>query len=293
VKTDYDALLGRLKAARCPYKLYPARLRALEIVTGDELLSRVGESITARIDEAAGVPDIHEQFQRDLDTYGLLEAIGYFHSYPPLPSEFVEEACRLYEELAALYLAHHEEIVTSDNPNVRGQIKLLIEHGDVREHVVRRADRSPRRAPNGISPPERPPPTPGYERRLPPHPDFLRFFVLAEDAADVLPPVANLVDELIEHFEASFMFGGFPGIQSAFFEATDALDEHRVEPFGPEGQYVLERLVNDLDMEMFGDYMRWIPCSRCDAEFPVEVSLSSVNESLLAGGWRCEKCRDA
>ena len=38
MQTDREALLGRLKAARCPYKLYPARLRALEIVTGQSLL---------------------------------------------------------------------------------------------------------------------------------------------------------------------------------------------------------------------------------------------------------------
>jgi hypothetical protein len=283
MKADYEPLLRRLKAARCPYKLYPARLRALELVTGERLMPQVAEVITMRL-AAAGAPGLKQQFERDLETYGLLEAIGYFHSYPPLDEEFVENACLLYERFAALYLEHHEQIVTNDDPRVRAQIEMLRRFGDSREHVGPRAREPARRASQGIAAPQVPPATPGYERQLGRHPDLV--------LAGIEDEVSNLTDELIEHFTADFMFEGFPGIQVAFFEVARALDDHGVDVFGPEGQHVLNTLVHcAIADEMFGDFERWIPCAECGTDFRPDVTLTSVNDSLLVGGWLCDECQ--
>jgi len=282
---DYEELLQRLAAANCPYKLYPARLRALEQATGERHLAEIQKVITMRIAVAGGDPRLKYQFQSDLETFGLFEAILYFHDYESLPAEFVEEACRLYDRLAAAYLEHHEDLETSDDPRIQTQLAYLRRLGDSREHVLPRGRRAPRSAPNGVADPERPEPVPGYERRLPPHPDLL-FLGYAGSAS-------NLAEELIEALQASFMFEGFPGLQAAFFEVADVLEEQGVDVFGSEGQYVLERMTASVNEEMFGDFERYIYCVGCAEEFKPEVSLAGVNEALLRGGWECDRCRGA
>jgi hypothetical protein len=289
VETDYEALVGRLKAVGCPYKLYPARLRALGVVTGERLLPKVAEVITMRI-FAAGARNKawKQQFERDFETYGLSEAIGYFHSYPPLAGEFVEDACRLYERLANLYLEYHEQIMASDDPRVQAQLQVLSGLGDPTEHVGPRARHPPRVAPDGIAAAQRPPAIAQYQRNLPVHPATPW---LTDETDDFAGP-QNFADELIENFATAFMVEGFPSIQGAFFEVARVLDDYQIDVFGSEGQYVLATLVEYLDEEMFGDFDRWIPCIECSDDFLVKVSLASVNDSLLAGAWRCNRCRD-
>jgi hypothetical protein len=281
---DYDRLLERLASAGCPYKLYPARLRALELITGERHLAEVQKEITMRVALAGRDPLFKYQFQSDLETYGLLEAILYFNDYESLPDDFVEEACQVYERLAATYLRHHEEIVASDDPRIQSQLTIMRRFGDSSEHNLPRARRPPREAPDGIAPPSRPDPVAGYERRLLPHPDFVAILGAS-------PTPLNLPEELLENIQASFMFEGFPGIQGAFFEVAGILDEHGVNVLGSEGQYVIAELVQSLKEEMFGDFERWIPCVECGEEFHVDLSRESVNASLLAGGWECESCR--
>lgn len=282
--TDRQALRARLTAAGCTHKLYPARLRALELVTGQRLMPQVAEVIEMRI-VGAGAASIgyKRQFQRDFKTYGLLEAILYFHSYPPLDGDFVEEACALYERLAALYLEHHDRIEASDDPRVLAHLLFLQRLGDPGHHVGPVARRLPRSAPYGIAAPSQPAGVPGYERKLAVHPD------LAE--LGILEFPASVAEELVEHLSGSFMFEGFPGIQVAFFDVARALDDHGVQLFGSDGQYVLDTLVDYLGQEMFGDFDRWIPCIECGEQFFVEVTLDSVNKTLLAGGWTCDSCR--
>jgi len=283
METDYETLHKRLADARCPYKLYPARLRALEIVTGERLLPEVEETITMRVALAAGDRGWKLQFKRDFETYGLLEAILYFHSYPSLPGDFVEAACGLYERLATLYIEHHQEIVTSDDPRVCVQLELLRRFGDSSLHSLPQHRRQRRSAPNGIAIGEPPHPVPGYRRTLPVHPDLSTIGM-----ADV---VYCLPDELVELLAAGFMFDGFPGLQGAFFDAADTLEEHGIDVFGSDGQFVIGKLVDYVNEEMFGDFERWVPCIECGEEFMVTVSVESVNDSLLDGGWTCDDCK--
>lgn len=284
--TDYEALLDRLRAAGCPYKLYPARLRALEIVTGERLLAEVEAVITMRIALSGGV-DVgwKHQFKRDLETYGLLEAILYFHSYPPLDPGFVEDACVLYERLAKLCVERHDEMEASDDPRIHVHLEALRRQGDSHYHTVLRPEQLKLAAPDRIAPPERPPPIEGYERRLPVHPDVAMIGIQGD--------VRTFADELLEHLTASFSFEGFPGIQLAFAEVAHIAAMHDVDVFGGEGQYVLAGLVRALDEELFGDFERWVPCAECGEEFFVEVTLETVNLSLIEGGWRCPGCRGA
>ena len=256
--TDYDNLSHRLAEAQCPHKLYPARLRALEIVTGERLLPQIEEVITMRVSGAGGNKGWKLQFQSDFNTYGLMEAILYFHSYPTLAGDFVEDACSLYERLATLYLAHHEEILASDDPRIGAQLEYLRRFGDMSQHTVPKPPQRPRSAPNGIAAPE-----PGLQ-----------------------------AGELLERLLGSYMVDAFPGVQGAFFEVARTLEENGVDVFGAEGQDLLESLVGLLRDEAFGDFERWIPCVSCGRDFIVTLSLESVNDSLLAAGWRCDECRE-
>lgn len=285
---EYSTLLSRLRQVPCPYKLYPARIRALEILTGKRLLAQIHGKITMRLAAHVG-PGWKDQFQRDLDTFGLLEAIGYFHSYSFSPDAegFVREACELYDELAALYMERHQEIVTSDDPRIQAQLAVLRELGDSTEHAMPGVGFPSLSAPDPIPPPESPEADPAYERRLPIHPDALTLGLGSEEENP-----GSLPAELVESFTASWTFEGFPGIQSAFFQVAKTLLDFEIDPFSPAGQWVIETLRWELDEEFFGDYDRWIYCSSCGHEMKVTATLESINRSLVAGGWRCEQCAE-
>jgi hypothetical protein len=288
-ETDYQSLQARLQLARCPHKLYVQRLRALEVLFGEPLVTRIDEEITNRLPEAGGTDGWQEQFRRDLKTYGLYEAILYFHSYPPLADGFVEEAAQLYEDLARLYLARHDEILRSDDPRILVQLNFLRELGDSSEHTGPQALRKPRCPDGGIADPVGPDPDPDYESVLPT--DWV-FLDVIEDmgGGKQKPSYRSLADELIETISAEWMFQGFPGIQAAFFDACVVLDDHEIDVFGSEGQYILDSLVGRLHEEMFGDYEHWLPCGRCDSEFKLSVTLESIDRSLCDGGWVCDDC---
>lgn|GEM_PF-3806294 len=286
---SYESLDRRLTRVGCPYKLYEARIHALEVVARRPLFHLIEEEITARIPAAGGAPAWAAQFERDLKTFGLLEAILYFHSYPPLDPGFVEGACELYERLARLYLDRLDEIRGSDDPRVLAQLHYLRRLGDSREHAIPRPLEPPRIPDGAIAEPRQPELDVGYEPRLPPHADLL-------DVAAWMAkkPVALrygcFADELCEALAAGFVFEGFSGPQAAFFEVAATLEEHEVDPFGSEGQYIFALLIRQLGEEVFGDYEHWIPCAGCGENFCIEVSLESVNASLVAGGWKCGEC---
>jgi hypothetical protein len=289
VETDQQRVDRRLGEARCPHKLYEARLRALELVTGESLVPEIRETISDRLPAAVGEPGWREQFERDLHTYGLWEAIVYFGSYPPLAEGFVDEACELYERLAALYLEHHEEIVASDDPRILVQLEYMRQLGDSSSHTGPRLP-EPRPRPATIAAPEPPDFDPHYERRLMSHEIFLSM-VEYFAKQPMLVPFGSFADELAEALLSHFTFDGFPGAQAVFFETARVLDEHSIDVFGSDGQYILKRVVDHIEIEGFGDFDRWIPCGRCGEDFFIEITLDTVNASLIDGEWRCEGCR--
>lgn len=282
-----SGLLDRLRQVPCPYKLYPARLRALEVMTGKQHLARVDETITFQLGTVAG-PGWKHQFQRDLKTYGLLEAIGYFHTYDlsRAAKGFVTKACELYDELAALYMEHHQEILESDDPRIQAQLALLREYGDSSEHTMPGLTFPPFERPPTIPDPEAPPIEPDYERQLPINETAL-WLGLEEGTP------GNLVGELVGYYSSTFTFDGFPGIQSAFRDVADTLVKFDIDPFSSEGQFVLDALCTLLtEFEAFGDYDRWLYCGQCGCQLMVEGTLDAVNDYLAAGGWFCPSCRE-
>jgi hypothetical protein len=286
---SYESLDKRLGEVGCSYKLYEARLHALEVVAGGPLFFQVRETITDRLPALAGTVGWAEQFERDLKTYGLFEAILYFHSYPPLPRAFVDEACELYARLGKLYLRHHDEIRRSDDPRVLAQIHYLRRLGDSGEHATPRPLQPPRKPEGEIAAPQSPEIDLGYQPRLPFHADLLGVVAwIAKKPVGLY--YGCFADELCEALAASFVFEGFSGPQAAFFEIAETLEEHEVDLFGGEGQYILAEMVRRFDEDLFGDYEHWVPCANCGENFHVEVSLQSVNRSLIEGGWMCEEC---
>jgi hypothetical protein len=262
-------------------RLTPPRLRALELVTGEQVLHEIMTVIVG------GLPAPGQaQFLRDLDTYGLLEAVVYFHSYPRLEPEFLEAACALCERIAADFDTHADEIATSDDPNVAAQLRLLALVGD-NGHVVRRFKRTPRQAPDGIADPVAPSRDDEYERRLPASSDLAELMGYLGG----MPRAGNLAEELSEHIHAAAMFEGFPGVQAMFFNAADLVEQHGVDVFGPVGQHILLDLVNATNEELFGDYDGWIECLNCAGEWYLKPTLEAVNDALLRGEWWCDSCR--
>jgi hypothetical protein len=292
---DHEGLAARLRRVPCPYKLYPARLRALETLTGEDFLTRISESITLQI---AGYGSLGRkyQFQRDLDTYGLLEAIAYLRESGVGPA-FLEEVCGVYDVIARAYMENHRALEESDDPRIQAQLATLREFGDTSEHAMPGVTFPPFERPESIPPPKEPELDPEYEPRLPVHPTAALVYrgdLFPE--TDLFPEAegeqvgGSLPGELIGQLFDTFTFDGFPGIQSAFLGIARTLVDHDLDPFSPEGQYVLQTICTALDEEMFGDYDRWLYCSRCGAEMRVKPSLARVNAYLAAGGWWCEKC---
>lgn len=285
---DVDEFSDRLLAVPCPEKLLPDRLRALEVITGQAVLDEIATVITLPL--AVVSPRWEQQFARDLETYGLLEAIVYFHGYPELPLALIESACALYERLAVLYSTHHAAILESEDPRIAARLHLMDgTGGGGQRHIVQGFSRPTRQAPAGIAPPARPPTDDAYRRRLPIHPDLLALLAYLGGVG----PVRSLPEELLEQIAAGFMFGGTPSVQTAFFEAADTLEQFGIDVFTSDGQYVLSGLCESFNDETFGDFDRWLPCEGCGEEFLVTVSLDDVNSALLTGYWRCERCKAA
>ena len=56
LKIDYTTLKKRLNEVKCPYRLYWARIRALEIATGQNLEVKIREDIIDKIESLKNVP---------------------------------------------------------------------------------------------------------------------------------------------------------------------------------------------------------------------------------------------
>jgi len=282
---EYVAHLQRLQRVPCPYRLYPLRLKALQLVTGRDVMSEVETRIVNPLGKLLGV-QYAEQLRRDLDTFGLYEAIGYFHTYdfPASAAAWVDEVCAVYDEIAALYMDHHRRVVDSDDPRIRSLLELLRNRGDSPHNMP--GLRMPAvEAAGAIPPPEPPPADPDYTRVLPVREDLKK--LVGEEAMD---QPANLAAELIEHLTARFMFDGFPGLQLVFFETAELLGGFDIDPFSGTGQYILRTLIEEINEEYFGDFDRWSRCLRCEKAFKPEIDLASANAALQNGGWVCAEC---
>ena len=293
LKIDYTTLKKRLNEVKCPYRLYWARIRALEIATGQNLEVKIREDIIDKIEDylEAGY---RRQFERDMDVYGLYEAILYFHSYPFTLSarDFVDRTCKLYHYFASLYMAHHEEIVESDDLKIQAQLSLLRTRGD-NPHNMPGLRMSAMQAPQKIQSPVQPKTDPKYTRKLPINKSVKHFYTLIEDSVSKIHNPGNLADELIEHLDAQFMFEGFPGLSLVFFEVAYRLKKFNIDPFSSTGQYVISTICEHMKEEYYGDFDRWTECILCSKEFKPRISLPVANSTLTNGGLICKECQSS
>ena len=289
---EYDTIKSLLDKTQCPYRLYPARIKALDIISNQNFEFEIQRYITSGIADHISDMGWVQQFLSDLDTFGLYEAILYFHTYP-FPKEakiFLHKACEIYNAIASQYLIHHRSIIDSDDPRIIDQIRIIQFMGEEYRHVSR-LRMPPLTRPEKIVSPAKPPSEPNYQRVLEMSDELKQVYEWSGQVSTKGP--GNLADELLETLQAKFMFEGFPGIQTVFFDTTDLLWKHEVDPFGSTGQYILETIIGNINQEMFGDFMRWVKCIICDQEFMPEISLQSANENLINGGWICLQCQSS
>lgn len=285
---DYKELRRFLRQTHCPYRLYPERIRALEILTDRKLLWEIQKDITTPIAQQFGMM-WSQQFVKDFQTYGLYEAVLYFHSYPDLSEaeSFIKDVCDFYHEIAALYMAYHEKIVDNDDPLIQSQLALIRFRGEGIPQGIN-LPVSPFQVPGAIPPPKSPPPDPNYKRWLPINKSLK--FLLSHLGPTTQPD--NLAEELIEHLDSRFTFEDFPGLQVVFFETVNFLGSFGIDAFSSTGQYILSTICEHMNEEFYGDFEKWIECIRCNTYFIVNnISLEKVNACLIQGGWICEQCQ--
>ena len=285
---NYDTLRKRLGKVQCPYRLYPARIRALEILTDEQLQREIHRTITSKLPQYFGLIWA-KQFESDFEVYGLHDAIHYFHANPHLneAEPFITDACNLYLKIASLYMTHYRDIEDSDDPRIQSQLALLTFLGAGLPQAA--SHQMPPLTKPDVIPASMPPPAdPLYSRELPVN-DVLKF--LFPHLGKTKEP-SNSAEELIEQFDAKFMFEGFPGLQLVFFEVTKILLSFEIDPFSSTGQYILLTICEHMEEGYYGDFVRDIECIRCGGEiFQTDVSLDNVNMYLAQGGWICEQCQ--
>lgn len=282
----YEVIQERLEKVPCPVRFYPFLVAALDIFVQRDFSSEVQQKISNKIGHHVGM-GWSDQFTRDFETYGLYEAILYFHSYPftRQAESFINEACDLYCEIASQYMAHQESIENSDDPRIQSKLGLLAFRGATHRHTMS-YQRAPLQKTRLIEAPVKPPADAKYERKLPINRDMLMVFKQSE-----IDDPGNSAAEAIEHLDARFMFSDFPGIQLVFFEIAKLLEQLEIDPFSAAGQYVLQEIIEHIEDEFYGDFDRWLTCITCGKDFTPEISLASANRNLLQGGWACENCR--
>jgi len=158
-----DELKLRLDQVPCKPRLYPARLYALQMITGKDIAAMIDERIIQMLIRLTHFDNnsFHyefahetispnspytksvqkswvEQFISDLIVFGLKEAILYFHSYEfqADPSELIQDSVSLYHELAKLYLGKRREIETSKDDTVRRLVLMTKLYGGGRPQYI-------------------------------------------------------------------------------------------------------------------------------------------------------------
>ena len=282
----YEKIDEWLNQVQCPFRLYPEIVAGLDILLEQNYSTRIHEEIKSRLAGHVGI-GWSDQFTTDYQTYGLLEAILYFHSFPFTGKSegFIKDACRLYGEIATQYMAHQQEIEESDDPRLHSKISLLEFRGSLYRNPMQ-FQKEPLKKTKFIEAAAQPPAEPGYQRKLPINRDMLLAFTEGE-----IGDPENAAEEAIEHLDARFTFSDFPGIQLVMSEIAKLLGQLKIEPFSAAGQYVFQVIIEHMEEEFYGDFDRWVRCFKCGEELMPEITLDSANLNLLNGGWACEECQ--
>lgn len=289
---DHVTLKERLARVPCPYRLFPARIRALETLTERKVLLEIQRNITTKIARQFGMVWA-QQFVQDFEVYGLYEAILYFHDIPDVNKDtaLISNICDLYDEIALLYMNHHLSIEDSDDPSIQLHLDSIRRLGG-NSQAMNPLSMAPLPQPDIIPPPLSPAVDPHYERQLPIHERLQA--ELYDFWGDSTGPgnLRNFADELIEQLGSRFRYEGFPGLQLIFFEVAHFLLSYEIDLYSSTGQYIISSIIKDLEGGLYGSYDSEVSCIQCKLMFEPKVSLNAVNSCLASGGWLCEHCQD-
>lgn len=143
-----EEILLKLDKVPCCKRLYPERIYALQILTNSRLDERVDSEIIEILKTITDYNSISfkfkfiketmlkqkhtipatwvEQFMSDFITFGLREAIAYFHTYQfnQDSSSLIESSVNLYHDMANLFLINENQILKSDNQNIKSLVVI-------------------------------------------------------------------------------------------------------------------------------------------------------------------------
>jgi hypothetical protein len=276
-----ERLLDRFRAAGVSVRLSTAVIKALELKTSLSLLDLVQKKITVRVDRELG--DVFAvRFMKDVDHFGLLEAILFLVNYTPMPSwETFEIAMQTYESIAKVF--KDSKLEQSTDP----RIALFVQGCRMAPHNLGCFRGKQYLPPARIPSPKAPKPDASYKRRLPmaPFTEDLESFYGHDQSCDP----KHFLAELIEHID-EMLIQWFPGAEQLFHYIAGILEEHQISVYSEAGQWILEEISCQCEQELFGDFDRYIQCCECGAHHRVTISLDHANTVLKNGCNYCPDC---
>ena len=124
-------------------------------------------------------------------------------------------------------------------------------------------------------------------RTIPMNPDLKKIM----PALGPVKEPETFVEEVIEHIDSHFMFGGyFESFEEGAREVIEILSGFIIRPSSKKGQSILQEFVKHCLEEYYGDFYRWSECRKCSKEFKPKYTLAYVNEIISATDC-CPECK--
>ena len=321
MKIDTEELKARLDKVPCKPRLYPTRIFALQIFTGkkfDELIDkRIVQSLskitalkgprikfeftseTLNPDQNSFPRDWTRQFISDFATYGLREAVLFFHTYKFLhdPAELIESAVALYHDVAKSYIDNITELEKSKDETIKDLNLAIKMYGektpqDVKGwHIPKKQERNKRRklrCPSKKKLAELAEIAHALDAAGEPMFKLSANEILDEYGIDPKKP-ETYQEEIVGFIDSEFMFDSFPGFEDGVLRVVEILEEYGVNAESKEGQYVLETYVEHVLEEYYGDFWHVTDCYNCGKEFKPSHSLEYANQ-VVAQKVFCPDC---
>lgn len=273
-----EELLERLRKDACPTRLTTPIVAAMAQNTGEDYLRLIQRNITSKLRRTSG-PMWAAQFEDDLKTYGLMEAIGFFHTYDPQPPDWlVDDSIRLYADMAKVF--------TSSNPSqsLDPKVRTFLRAARSRPHAVG-FTHEPIAPKHDIADPKAPKKQQGYKRRLP-LTELEEHFPFIRDSST---EPQSFEHELLDHIRSELM-QYFPGFEQLYYAVAIYLREHSIDPFDSSGQWIIQQVCGDCEDELFGAFDTFAHCPSCGESFRPDISREAANKALVSGGNYCNDC---
>ena len=319
-KINLEELKAKLDEVFCRPRLYPTRLFALQILTGEKLDEIIDEKIIQSLSKVTGFqgPRVKYRFTpgtltpRDIDgaslawvhgfiddmaTYGLREAILYFNSYEfsSDPGKLINNAVAVYHAMAKSYIDNAEKLKNSNDETIKSQMLVTKLYGEGTPQNIREQNISPtKKRSKQVHHPSKKnladmiinaqalDGCPEFDEGLTPDEIFDEYRIDPESPE-------TYKDDLIKFIDLRFMFGSFPGFERGVFQIAEILCEYGVDPGSEAGQEILDAYVSHAKDEVYGDFYSFASCNKCGEEFKPDYSLKYANQVLAQEDF-CPKC---